>query len=160
MLKKNLAYFAGFFDGEGCIVIGNTKHILQCSITSTTKWILELFRFNFNGSVSKKMKFHPSNRHDIYRWYSTGPTARIFLEAILPYLQIKRPEAEVAIRFQLRKEGMHYPRTGHPIPNSERILREADRILLQKMKEQVKGGFNNLELEPIEEKENDQLSLL
>ena len=152
-----IAYLAGFFDGEGSIFI-DKLYGMSCVITSTTKWALESFRFGFGGNITENKKIYNVSQHTTYQWKVKSTKAKIFLQAILPYLKLKKPEAEIAIKFQNRKELKHYT-VRNRVPKKEQILREADRILLQKMKEQVKGGINNLWVESIEEKESDQLSL-
>jgi len=145
MSKIDFAYLAGFFDGEGCIQITGDKYVLHCGITNTNKWVLELFRFNFSGSVAKKQTYQP-NQQPLFRWFCSSTTARVFLETLLPYLKIKRAQAEVAIKFQLRKEKAHYVHSVHPVPESERILREAERVILRKLKREAEVNIDNLRL--------------
>jgi len=159
MNKKELAYLAGFFDGEGSVII-DKNHGMACVVASTTKWILELLRFNFGGSINTDKKIRYEHGHICYHWKINSTNAESFLQAILPYLKLKRPEAEVAIKFQVRKDKTHFVSSYRKVPKSERVLREADRILLQKMKEQVKGGNSTVEIEQQEEKANEQLPLL
>lgn len=46
-------YLSGFFDGEGCVVIGNNGSI-QLRVINTNLKILELFKKTFGGSIGKR----------------------------------------------------------------------------------------------------------
>ncbi len=107
MKKTDLAYFAGIFDGEGCVTIkkvqkkttaGNTSrsHSLQVDIGNTNEWLCRQFAFAFGGSVHSQK----STGKRVWRWQVAARKAGAFLEAILPYMRIKRPQVEIALQFQ------------------------------------------------------------
>jgi len=135
MNKTDLAYFAGFFDGEGCITIRNTKRAngrierqLCVSIGNTNEWIISQIQFSFDGYIWHN-KAHDNNR-DKWQLILTSRKALNLLESLLPYLTIKRAEAELGIKFQKRK----VYRGSRRLPSKERVLEEAEQLLLRKMK--------------------------
>jgi len=132
--KNLLAYVAGIVDGEGCITITNiggnydSKKFLGVAIEvgNTNPWIAQFLEMNFGGHhYTKKFKNNPTWKPCHY-WKVTSKSAVEFLKIILPYLQIKKPQAELAITFQARKF------TGtRNLTDEQRVLNEADKILIQ-----------------------------
>lgn len=104
MTETELAYIAGFFDGEGSINIrrrkrsGRTNYSLSISMTQTNELVLcEMADILEVGSV-RKMKTHKSKK-DAWRWDAGNGAAYKVLLKILPYLRVKNLEAEHALRF-------------------------------------------------------------
>lgn len=136
MKKTDLAYTAGIIDGEGCIHIsrqwdkrykGCYKYSLSVSVASTDEWLCKWLHFAWGGSVHYATKNNPKWRPS-WVWQLSSKQACKFLKTILPYLRIKRPQAEIAIEFQSRQQ------VGGRRTPEESVLKEANRILLQKMK--------------------------
>lgn len=95
----NIAYVAGFLDGEG--YIGINKTTLQVKTTQCRKEVLEQLRDEFGGSISDhawNMTRGPNNRM-AWEWSVANQKACNLLEQCLPYLIVKRKEAEFAISF-------------------------------------------------------------
>lgn len=142
MKKTDLAYIAGLFDGEGSIGIylnqsKKTKegiklshYRLQCAVMLTDEFLIHLLQMHFGG------EFYIYTRRDkpiwriVYRWSVNSKKALDFLETIIPYLKIKKPQAEIAIQFQKAIK----PRGYYPLTDKEQAVREAQSILLKKMK--------------------------
>jgi hypothetical protein len=136
MKKVDIAYTAGIIDGEGCIHIRRQrdkrynncfKYGLEVQVTSTEEWLCKWLQLTWGGSVYHGEKPNPKWR-SYWCWKIVNRQALAFLENILCYLHIKRPQAEVAIGFQKRQ---------HPGVNdtdASRILKEADRLRLQELK--------------------------
>lgn len=110
MRKTDWAYLAGFFDGEGCITLAPTQvkgkwqktFILRVQLASTNEWAIQAVKFACGGVVS--IDRQRSGNHKLaYRWVISSNNALVFLGQILPYLKIKRPLAELAIKFQEHK---------------------------------------------------------
>ena len=129
MNKTDLAYIAGFFDGEGCICLGKDgKHIyLQVSASQTNEWIINWLRLSFGGGVSKKAR--KGRERQGWQWIVRGGKACMFLVEILPFLKLKRAEAELALQFQGRRKGRGYRPT-----DKERAVDEAQRIMMSNLK--------------------------
>lgn len=99
----DLAWAAGFFDGEGCIVgsrgrTGGAYYFtLMVSVGQVDPRPLEHLRGLFGGTVQphrvKTAKVQASSV-----WTVTGGYARNFLNAVEPYLRVKGERARLALR--------------------------------------------------------------
>ena len=148
MKKTDLAYMAGIVDGEGYISLARRnsrrnksgiRYDIQIGVTNTNKWLLETFRFTFGGSISKKKKGYekslPSSQ-DCFNWQVSNQQALITIKTLLPYLRLKRPQAELAITF-CGTLNTNYRSGG--VPEEVIAVREAQHILMKKLQ---KGGIN------------------
>lgn len=143
MKPTDLAYFAGIFDGEGCIVIHNQKHQCKSGVISTNshieinfgnvnEWIVRLFQFNFGGSIYSEKHFP---RQTLWRWQCASKIAYEFLQIITPYLKLKRAQAEIALNFQRRRKYR-----GHILRNEKEIvLDQVDKILISNLNKNRKS---------------------
>lgn len=117
-------YLAGFFDGEGCITFQKffskkyqRKYVTAINIEICQKEpaVLFLYRNRFGGFIWTR-----KNR-TLSQWQLNGARKiEIFLNAVKPYLIIKRIEAELALEL-LEKIS---------IPNTNRIKDKSGRIPL------------------------------
>lgn len=109
MTEQEIAYTAGFFDGEGSISIipyrrnrGNplVNYRLTCVVSQsyfpTAVWLKK----TFGGLVYRYDLHRPPDSRPMARWILTSKKAQNFLILLLPYLQVKKREAEVAIAYQ------------------------------------------------------------
>lgn len=95
----DLAWLAGFIDGEGCIqinVMPNRCH-LRLDITQKDRRPLQQIQKWFGGALSKARADRVS-----YLRISTKQCADT-LRAVRPYLRVKQDQADVAIEFQERR---------------------------------------------------------
>ena len=106
--ELDLAYVAGFFDGEGSVAIRksspmtsnqNFRYNLLAVITNTNLPVLEHIQSLFGG-VIKGRKWGPGMRRQGYDLYWSASSGRKVLELLLPYLRIKGGEAGLGIAFQ------------------------------------------------------------
>jgi len=106
--ETDLAWAAGFFDGEGCILIRRGKHkdpkrkiqhSLVLSVVQTDVRPLNTLQRLFGGSIHVYTRTIP-NRKQIWTWRinKTSVAANI-LKLLYPYLQVKMEEAEIALGF-------------------------------------------------------------
>lgn len=141
MGKFDLAYFAGFFDGEGCISIATQRsewkdkpiknYRLECVVGSTNHWIIELMKFQFGGAVyCDRRDNHPVSHRPFWRWMICSKQALAFLREVYPYLRLKKPEADIAIKWQEKRK------RGQRQTDEIRAVNEAQKILLQNLKRQ------------------------
>ena len=72
-----LAYMAGFFDGEGC-----------------DPRVLRLFQSRWGGKIHTT-KWYELSRQEKYVWQLYGANSRTFLESILPYLISKKSQVDI-----------------------------------------------------------------
>ncbi|TMG31525.1 MAG: hypothetical protein E6H93_06360 [Chloroflexi bacterium] len=118
--SHEVAYTAGFFDGEGCVNIarylkrGRPYHILAIIFTNTNFQVLEWLHQRWGGNLIRQVvRGNPRHRPCGYLRLSPGP-ARPLLIAMLPYLIIKKSEAEIALQFIEAKSDNRTGRKGDP----------------------------------------------
>ena len=109
----DIAYLAGFIDGEGSISICKTnssnsiyktpRYVLEVTVTNTYKPIIDMFQELFAGSWTRRRhEKHPVWKQSYcIRWASIK--AKEILELVYPHLIVKKEQAEVAIEFQSTK---------------------------------------------------------
>lgn len=143
MKKVEVAYCAGLFDGEGCIRIakykkGRASYNLKCLLEMANEYIPQLFKFHFGGGVYSKKRIINGKPYFATRWEISTRVASNFLEVVLPYLKLKKAEAELGIKFA---KGIH-SRKGRTriLSDEELVLREADFILMKSMKGKGQGA--------------------
>lgn len=86
--ELELAYFAGFFDGEGCVGAYPRRYVV--SLTNTDPRPLIRARELWGGFISKQTKESRQFAiQDLWRWQIYGHKSRPFLEAIRPYSKLK-----------------------------------------------------------------------
>lgn len=136
--QMEMSYLAGIFDGEGCITINQNQkgYKLECLLVTAGSYIPNLFQFTFGGSLRKRKQNTDKRWHDYYRWQISSRQALSFLKVITPYLRLKKPQAELAIKFQERLSANHLHHGRRPLTNKELVLREADAILMKSLKKQ------------------------
>lgn len=104
MQDREIAYAAGFFDGEGHIRI--TKHskrgsyTLQLSAVQATLDPLPLFERVFGGTINRRLVKYRQTPRAIYTWQASSGVAELALRRMLPYLIAKKDEAELALSFR------------------------------------------------------------
>jgi hypothetical protein len=101
--KEAIIYAAGLFDGEGFVTIqrekGNTiRYNLITGIQMTNRAGIEYLAANFGGKIRKYLHKNP-NFLPAYTWVLYGHKAHHFLKTILPFLKVKRQDAEIGIKF-------------------------------------------------------------
>lgn len=106
-----LGYAAGLIDGEGCITIGRhhktirgnnfIEYRLEVIVNQTDGGAIDFMYGTFGGYIHKRnSKPNPNYRPFLYRWEIRGEKAMKFLKRIIPFLKIKKQQAELAIQFQ------------------------------------------------------------
>lgn len=99
-MTEQLAYLAGYTDGDGCFFIrkAKTRFRNRFYISSTYKPVLDYFSKTYGCPVRKN---HTKLSHwkQQYIWFITGVNAAILINGILPFLVEKRFQAEIFIKF-------------------------------------------------------------
>jgi len=134
VINTDIAYIAGLFDGEGCISM--RKHIegkriprLCVQISISYLPILEKYQAVFGGHIHHAKKFVNKPLHS---WQIGSFNEQlVFLEAILPFLQEKRTQADSAITY-LRERISHTDRSH--LPESVYELAKHTSLFLSKEK--------------------------
>lgn len=131
-------YFAGLFDGEGCIDIwagrhGAAKspnHQLRCTIAMTDKDVLDRFQCEYGGVV--KRDTIRLNRKPMYRAVLVSTNAGLFLRRIMPYSLVKSQQVWLGLEFLAQRTETRTKKLG--TPPEEVALREGFRLALQEAK--------------------------
>jgi len=109
--KIELAYAAGFVDGEAYIQIKRHRKtgnfIDTIRIGQTNREILDYLRSLFGGSVHVMTKAHGNTRQ---AWVLVIPSkmAEDFIRAIFPYLRVKRRQARIFLSYRKRIRTRYY----------------------------------------------------
>ncbi len=122
MKKTDCAYYAGIFDGEGTIgmyAIGKKTlnqrrtYCLRVQVVSTDEWIIQSLKFAFGGNIFIEARKNNPRWATAYRWFLQKRRTIGFLETILPYLRLKRPQAELALKYLRHKTAGGYKPQGY-----------------------------------------------
>ena len=105
MSDLDLAYIAGFFDGEGSVVItqGERKRlVLSVVVVQTDVLILHWVRsiLGREGAIHSRSREGSLGSKPIYALQWSAASAARVLETLLPYLKVKKAKAEIALDFQ------------------------------------------------------------
>lgn len=103
-----LAYLAGILDGEGCFIIGcyafskktGVPHFhTTIQVTSTDKVLIEWLVDNFGGKLSTYTAKQMANncKRIPFRWTIYSDRVKHLCECTLPYLVIKKDQAQIMI---------------------------------------------------------------
>lgn len=102
--EHNLAYIAGYFDGEGTVGInrstrnGSSRYRIQVSLGNTYKPAVDELKTTFGGSIHPHSK-GKSNHRQMWYWTVNGVAAYNFLSKVLPYLREKQAQAQEVMDF-------------------------------------------------------------
>jgi len=129
MNRETVIYLAGFIDADGCISIGRHKaqkrkypsYQPKLQVGSTSPEVLDLCRTTFGGNVWPDTSKHGNKA--FYQWVIYGQQMRKALLALMPFLKLKKRQAEIALELHRRIE--EYPkRIGHALSADEAHERE------------------------------------
>lgn len=106
--KEELSYFAGLLDGEGCFQIARQKppnpreavrYKAVLSVGMTAREAIVELAMTFGGKVEPQGGKGRRGRRVAYRWrLNCGDAVRVS-RLLLPYLRVKRREAELVCRW-------------------------------------------------------------
>lgn len=105
--KQERAYAAGFFDGEGHITIAAKTvkgarglcYTMRVGASQNNPRPLYWLQTRWGGSVNA-VKRRTTAANTTYVWMCFTKQAAVFLRDVMPYLQVKRRRAQLALRFQ------------------------------------------------------------
>lgn len=101
----DLAYIAGIIDGEGTIccmahATGKTCYP-SVSVSMTDFYVIEWIAQKWNATASKLRSRHPNYRPQLLVRL-TGERALLVCKLLVPYLKVKRRQAELVQMFPMR----------------------------------------------------------
>lgn len=141
MNTLDLAYIAGFFDGEGSVTIHENcrpsprghapNHTLQVSIGNTDPRVIKWIHETYGGTYAVRART-VSNHRVCGQWIARANIALKFLEDIRPHLRMKGDRADIGICFQRSKTkspGRHGP--GSNLSKEEISWREEQRVKIR-----------------------------
>lgn len=123
--SDEVAYTAGFFDGEGCVNIarylkrGRPYHTLAIIFTNTDFQVLAWLQQRWGGNVFQPTQLDGRRRPYGHLRLSAGP-ARPLLQAMLPFLIVKKSQVEIALEFIDSRSANHGGRQGDPVATAKR----------------------------------------
>ena len=151
IIPTELAYLAGFIDGEGCFFIGNFPTVSKCTgnkylnyhcilkvsnnCVDIMDWISNKF---FARTTLHNKKTKDASRNFItYDCYFTGNLLTDLTKMLLPYLRIKQPQAEVMLKMRST-----FPRSGSSGRYRD-TARDAIRAELHREMHRLNSRFKN-----------------
>mgnify|MGYP001574177268 CR=1 FL=1 len=125
---KDKAWAAGLFDGEGCIMIKRDYNnrqgkrqvtfSLRLILTNNHVGALEKFKLIAGNIGSIRQWSRDGRKNPTWDWRTASKQAETVLKLLLPYLVVKREQAELALlsRKYQQKVGAYRPN-----PNKDEI---------------------------------------
>lgn len=134
-------YVAGLFDGEGYVRIAkwekpNSRHVryqVFLGIGMTHRPIIEALHKEYGGSLNQNRHDLRSKKHRIqFTWTISSRGAVEFLNRVLPFLVVKKDEADIALKLQEHIDANPYKSVG-PVAlrdNHEKIIAHREKLYL------------------------------
>ena len=100
-----LAYLAGFFDGEGCVNFTRSRNTIypRVLIVNTNLEVLEEIQAEWGGDIHKASR--QAGWKQSYQLRISWSKAVALLEAIQPFLRLKHRQAETVFAWDACREG-------------------------------------------------------
>ena len=106
---QELAYAAGIVDGEGCIgvrsIVRSPRHVrIVVEVANTdarlVRWLEEPWPPSKKIRPMVRKTRYSAKHKPLFLWMLTSRKAEAFLSDVLPYLLIKKDQAELALAAQ------------------------------------------------------------
>lgn len=110
MRKTEVAYLAGVFDGEGCVLISKRKarfdkkevndvYTLQVAVGMSDLVVIHLFAKRFGGAINTRKDIRKGSYKVVYTWHLASRKAFDFVKTILPFSRGKKSQLKLALKF-------------------------------------------------------------
>lgn len=109
LIPTDVAWAAGFIDGEGCIAIA--RYTLRLQVNQVDPAPLIKLRELFGGAIHQQQVLRNSRKRVLWSWAVGARNALYVLEAIRPYLTTKAIQADLGIEFG---RGVRTSKIGQP----------------------------------------------
>jgi hypothetical protein len=143
-VELQIAWAAGFFDGdEGCVMIQRRKgrtgarggaYVMGISVSQKIPDPLYLVMELLGCGSVHQTKHRWKYGCEMWFWRASGNFACGALKRLLPYLVVKRSQAEIAIAFQERRIHVHKDKFNREIVARQVAADEIDRLRLKVLK--------------------------
>lgn len=117
LTDKEKSYIAGVIDSDGCIRIKKSTYGLRkrpdvksptysefIQVRQKGKLIPEFFKRHFGGAFWQESRIQSGKNYKMWTWTVTNRQASIFLKEILPFLKLKKKQAELCLELRKSKE--------------------------------------------------------
>ena len=97
----DLAYFAGILDGEGCFALRRrrgSKFDCNVLVANTDLRLISWLQTHFGGRIDFESRTPPQK--NLWHWTTSSHSLTELLEAVLPFLVIKRDRAELMLAYR------------------------------------------------------------
>ena len=109
----NSQYFAGFFDADGTVTIekytykrdyvhgpkaGKLRYAIKVQVGNVYRPVCQMYHERYGGSLYVR-KTKSKTHRPIWVWHVNSLKAVAFLEDVVPYLTVKKRQAELALEF-------------------------------------------------------------
>lgn len=106
----HIAWFAGFFDGEGYIGVSHQRawdcYMIRATVTNNSKEPVTMFADRFEGRISEPRHYGATAGKGSWTCAINGPYAIAMLRELRPHLVVKAPQADLAIGFPIGRPGV------------------------------------------------------
>ena len=113
-----LAYVAGFLDGEGCLSIGANGSV-SMGIVNTSKCTLDFVLKVLGAGIIQDRKQIVNKRQYVFRSY--GENCMAALDLLLPYLIEKKEQALLLIEYRQQNRSVRKPGQRGAFANTARV---------------------------------------
>lgn len=121
----DLAYLAGIIDGEGCVSILRTEALrhynARLQIVNTCGDLMIWINDTFGPGFLTVKPHHVPHWKTSYIWIANSITAWLILRACMPYLRVKKRQAEILMEFI---ELVHSKPNSKAVSDSDKVKRE------------------------------------
>lgn len=101
----DLAYTAGYIDGDGCFFLGKVysprthiqKYTISIIISSVNRYVLDVFKRQYGGSVRMTKEEH-DNRKSLFQWHLGKIDCTPLAQQLITYLVEKKQECLLMLK--------------------------------------------------------------
>ena len=144
----DLAYTAGYMDGDGCFYLGKEtskkrltpKYITKIAINSVNPKVLHYFKKLFGGGV-RLIKEQHNNSKATYQFSANKVDSISMAQVIYPYLVEKKEECQILLNFSNEKNK-------EEIVNKIRIIKDIGGLVSKYQKKDFEKYRNTIEPTP------------
>uniref|UniRef100_A0A6M3J686 Putative homing endonuclease n=1 Tax=viral metagenome TaxID=1070528 RepID=A0A6M3J686_9ZZZZ len=131
LAENDAAYIAGFVDGEGSICFHRnhkndsktTTYSPRLRITNTNKDVLDWIAVVIGLGKVRSQKLYANNTKPVYEWYASGRYSIAVLKQLIPFLKVKKLQAETCVSYGLTLQKSGRLRLAQEVIDEREILR-------------------------------------